>query len=387
MILSALYAAMVISAPHQKGDNYMATFTQIETTIKRMYYAADTREKEMNDILSEFGPKAKGAKTRAEFTEAVNQMVHKFGDSHFDFDTPSEQAYYSLDGLTRGESAASMPHIGAWFSRKNAGWSAEMILEGEAAAGAGLKKGDIVLTVNGKPFSPVDSLKEFVGKTVDLGIMRSSEKQMLKVEVKEDRAMPLFVRASKQSAKVIQKDGKKYAYFHLWTMGNQDFKNALHAFVNSPRGMNTDGFILDIRDGFGGRPEGYGDPFFVPGMKLESSGRGIKMATYMGYDKPLAVLINRGSRSAKEVFAEMIKTSKRGTLIGETTAGNVLGSTPIRINDWSFLLMPIVDMTVDGRVLEGHGVTPEVSLTQEFDKNGNDLYIEKGIEVIKSKLK
>ena len=387
MILSALYAAMALSTPHQNGDNYMATFTQIETTIRRMFYAGDTREKEMNSILTEFGPRAKAAKTRAEFTAVVNEMVHKFGDSHFDFDTPSEQAYYSLDGLTRGESAAVMPHIGAWFSRKNAGWVADMILEGEAAAAAGLKKGDVVLTVNGKPFTPVDSLKEFVGKTVDLAIVRGADKQTLKIEVKEDRAMPLFVRASKQSAKVIQKDGKKYAFFHLWTMGNQEFKTALHTFINSPRGMNTDGFILDIRDGFGGRPEGYADPFFVPGMKLESKSRNVTLVSHMGYDKPLAVLINKGSRSAKEVFAELIKTSKRGTLVGDTTAGNVLGSTPIRINDWSFLLIPIVDMTVDGKVLEGHGVTPDVSLTQEFDKDGNDLFIQKGIEVIQSKLK
>jgi carboxyl-terminal processing protease len=85
------------------------------------------------------------------------------------------------------------------------------------------------------------------------------------------------------------------------------------------------------------------------------------------------VLINGGSRSAKEILSYAFKKSRRGFLIGQTTAGNVLGTFPKRINDWSFIEIPQVDVTVQGTRLENHGVEPDFSLPSELDADGKDL--------------
>ena len=146
--------------------------------------------------------------------------------------------------------------------------------------------------------------------------------------------------------------------------------------------MQTDAFILDIRDGFGGRPERFFDTFFLPGSKIEwSRGGGTPTTQYFGYAKPVIVLVNEGSRSAKEVAAHLFKSSKRGTLVGKTTAGHVLGTSPMRVNDWSILEVPMVSLKVDGIDLEGHGVSPDIEVAPEFDGDGTDRILAKGIEI------
>jgi carboxyl-terminal processing protease len=142
--------------------------------------------------------------------------------------------------------------------------------------------------------------------------------------------------------------------------------------------------ILDIRDGFGGRPEGYGDPFFRPEANLDwvYGAGGANMKELFGYGRPLVVLINGGSRSAKEVFSAIIKKSKRAKLVGQTTAGNVLGTFPMRVADWAYLEIPMVDVKIDGKRLEGSGVEPDIRVEPEFDATGTDRVLEEGLKLL-----
>jgi carboxyl-terminal processing protease len=132
----------------------------------------------------------------------------------------------------------------------------------------------------------------------------------------------------------------------------------MHDALKGPL-KNTDALILDLRDGFGGRPYGFAEPF------LRRSER-----------RPLAVLINGGTRSAKEVLAHEFKKKGRGTLIGSTTAGHVLGTWPIRIADWAYLEIPMTEVKLDGVRLEGRGVDPDVEVPRESDASGRDLILE-----------
>jgi carboxyl-terminal processing protease len=147
----------------------------------------------------------------------------------------------------------------------------------------------------------------------------------------------------------------------------------------------TDACILDLRDGFGGRPEGFADPFFRPEAKLEWKSPQLSYTELFGYQKPLVVLINGGSRSAKEVLSHILKTSKRATLIGSTTAGNVLGTFPLPISDWAYLEIPMVDVITDGIRLEGKGVAPDIAVDQEFTAEGKDLYLQRAVEFLTQK--
>jgi carboxyl-terminal processing protease len=368
----------------QQGDDFAKVWSQTEASIRSRYYDRVERKAEMDSLLGKYGPLASRAKDRNEFRDTVVRMIEEFGDSHFDFLTASDQGFYSLGELVPGGKARPMPHIGAWFTRSRDGYRVQMVLEGMAAMSAGLLPGDVVETVDGKPFSPVDSIRPLVGKEAKFVVRRGTESNEVTMPVKESEGMAMFLEATRNSGRIIERDGRKYGYFHLWTMAKEDFKAALSSFVYG-RAMQTDGFILDIRDGFGGRPEGFADPFFRPAAKLEWEMNGTRIPQYFGYDKPLAVIINSGSRSAKEVLAFILKKSKRAVLVGEPTGGNVLGTSPLMLGDWAVVEIPMVDLYVDEVRLEGLGVEPDFMVLDKPGPDGKDPYIEKALEALAMK--
>lgn len=380
MPLTALLVATALLAPTSTAtDDFAAEWKRAEDAIRGRYYARVSRKSEMERYLGEAAAKARGAQSRAAFNEAMDAMIARFADSHFAFHTDQEQGYYMFDGLLRGDNSAPMPHVGAWFRpAARGGWEVRMVLDGEAAALAGLRRGDLVVTADGAPFAPIASLR---GKTrVELGIRRDGQDLRRTLEVKNDPALALFLRASRQSGRVIEANGKRIGYFRLWTMGTDGFRQALASAVNGPL-AETDAFILDLRDGFGGRPEGFADAFFRPAAQLEWGGEGGRWTQQFGYAKPLFVLINDGSRSAKEVLALILQSSGRAKLVGTRTAGAVLGTSPYRLNAWSFLEIPMVELKVNGRVLEDNGVVPDVEVAEGVLPDGRDRVLARALDL------
>ena len=349
--------------------------------ISTRYYNRVGRKEEMEKLFAKYSKPASEAKSKTEFSDTVNAMIHDFGDSHFHFLTTEDQGYYTFKSLM-DSNLPDAPHVGAWFKKTSDGYTVQMVLNGMPAETADIRKGDLIVSVDNKPFSPIGSLRELIGKKTKITIKRKGQTLEKEVDVRGAKGMNLFLEATRNSIKVIEYEGKKIGYIHLWTMANDEFRNALSSAVYG-RLKDTDGFILDIRDGFGGRPEGFGDPFFRPESNLEwkfSPSSGNKQL--FGYGRPLVVLINEGSRSAKEVFSHIIKKSKRGVLVGTTTAGHVLGTTPISLEDWAMIEIPIVDVIADGVRLEGKGVSPDIEVKPEYDENGKDLQLAKALEVV-----
>lgn len=358
--------------------NAAQAWTRTRSAIAARYYARETQKDKMERLLGKYEGQAKAAKTEGEFRDIVNRMIGEFGDSHFEFMTKDDQGFYMMRNLLN-ENAEPMPHIGVWFKKVNGQWTAQMVLNDMPAARAGIRKGDVFKAIDGKPFSPVASLGGFVDKTAKITIARNGQEMTKDVEVQSTKPVDMFLRASQRSVKVIEHGEKRYGYMHMWTLvPRQDHKDAILNAVT--RNMNTDGFILDLRDGFGGRPEGMADVFYTPGSVVQYGTGNINITSKFGYDKPLVVLINEGSRSAKEVLSHILQSTKRATLIGKTTAGHVLGTSPMLIDDWAVLEIPMVNVIVDGVKLEGVGVAPDVKVDPEYDAEGKDLVIQKALE-------
>ncbi len=370
-------------AAHAEID-FSNAWDKVAAIIRRSYYARESRKSEMEKRLGTYGPIASKASSKGEFRDIVDRMIAEFKDSHFELLTDEDQGYYMFEGLSKRE-PASMPEIGAWFRHGADGYTVQMVLNGTAAEKAGLRKGDMIVSGDGKPFSPVECLRPDVGKKVSLVIRRNGSEMIKEIAVESKPALELFLDATRDSASVIEQNGKKIGYVHLWTQASDDFRNVLAGLVYG-RFKDTDGMILDLRDGFGGRPEGYGDPFFRPDVQLEWKYTNSSTKQLFGYQRPLVVLINGGSRSAKEVLSYLFKKSHRAVLVGSNTAGNVLGTTPQRIADWAFIEIPIVEVFADGIRLEGRGVAPDMAEPMEFDDKGNDLYLTRALKVLSERL-
>lgn len=373
MVSSTLLALALL----QSADDFSQAWDRTSRAIESRYYARTTRGDELKKRLGEAAPKARAAKSRDEFSAVVNEMIDGFGDSHFDFFTEEDQGYYAMDNLVGGKK--ELAQIGAWFRPGKEGYTVHMVMNGSPAEAAGLVKGDLIVSVDSKPMRPVMSFKD--KPKVKLAWKRGAKTFEKDVETRSSLATDMFLTASRESARVIEHGGKRIGYFRLWTMANENFRDALSSAVYGKL-KDTDAFVLDLRDGFGGRPEGHLDPFFRPDVTLEwkyGPGPGMKQA--FGYGKPLIVLINEGSRSAKEVAAYVLKKSKRATLVGRTTAGHVLGTSPMRLNEWAMLEIPMVEVMTDGTRLEGKGVAPDVEVPLEYDDDGRDLFLAKALEI------
>ncbi len=80
------------------------------------------------------------------------------------------------------------------------------------------------------------------------------------------------------------------------------------------------------------------------------------------FDGTVYLLTDRGTGSASEPLAHLLKTTGRATLIGENTAGAMLSAPPHAVGDGWMLVYPEADYyTADGKRLEGPGVAPHVA--------------------------
>ena len=337
-------------------EDLAPVWSKVATEIRARYYARSTRGGEMERLLAKTAPLAKAAPTRRAFEDAVNAMIAEFGDSHFELFTDEDQGYYLMDGLVLHDKAATMPQVGAWFRRAPDGYTVQMVLDGGAAERAGLRVGDLVTRVDGKPFSPVSGLKDDVGKTATLVFLREGKPQEVRVDVTRTTALRMFLDATVASRRTVARDGKRIVVLHLWTQAATEFERALNDALALAK--QADGFVLDLRGGFGGYVGGFDS------------------ALAKGYTGPLALVVDHGSRSAKEILSFETQRAGRAEIVGERTAGAVLGANPIRLNAWAYLEVPVVEVPSDGVRLEGRGVVPDVPVPPDKDS------VERAVELL-----
>lgn len=77
-------------------------------------------------------------------------------------------------------------------------------------------------------------------------------------------------------------------------------------------------------------------------------------------------------------MAYYFKTTQRGLLIGERTAGFVAGGSYKRVSDESMLLYCTGMLVVDGERLEGVGVEPDIGVPFDIRfAGGEDIQLER----------
>jgi carboxyl-terminal processing protease len=81
------------------------------------------------------------------------------------------------------------------------------------------------------------------------------------------------------------------------------------------------------------------------------------------YTGPLAILTGGGTGSAAEIFAHVMQQHGRAVIVGRRTAGAVIVSRTYPLPGGGRLQVPVEDYRgVDGRRLEGRGVTPDITV-------------------------
>lgn len=308
---------------------------------------------------------------------ALNPFLTSLSISHTSFLTDQDLDFWFLKSLfdAKDVDQPHFFHLGCQMKNLGSGWWVRAVPEGSPGAKAGLKRGDIVTQFEGRTFHPIKSFAQWSKKKSGRLVWRRNQFMMSAlVTPMSQNIHRTLVTASIQSQKVIQLEGRRIGYFHLWSGTHTEFLSALKSAVQH-FAHQTDGMILDLRDGYGGAWWDYLDPFFPSRKNMFQATRvsrnGQKEDLSPGerlpgifYEKPLVILINEGVRSGKESLAFEFQKSKRATLVGTRTAGAfVAGRAYFSDEQVPYILfLSVQGMELDGKVLEGRGVPADIEV-------------------------
>ena len=241
-------------------------------------------------------------------------------------------------------------------------------LDQSPAAKAGIKTGDIILAVNGKPTDGM-SLVEVVlnvrgpaGTSVTLTILHEGDTVPVDIEI---------VRTQIESPSVNWEMKGDIAYIRIFQFGertNDEFNSALQSIDLK----NTAGIILDLRSNPGGLVPVVVDVashFIKEGVVLtlvNNKGERTSESVHPNgvfTDLPMVVLVDQYSASGSEVLTGALRDHKRATIAGTKTFGKGSYDIDIPLQDGSDIYLTVGRwLTPDGQLIEGQGIEPDYVL-------------------------
>lgn len=219
------------------------------------------------------------------------------------------------------------------------------VIPGGPAERAGILAGDRVVTVDDSLFvgKSINNEKVFKklrgakGTKIILGIVRRTEKEVLKFTLKRDDIPVNTVNAAH-----IVSDG--IGYVNISSFGQNTYSETMTALAKVKK-QGAKSVIIDLRGNAGGYLDAAVNilnEFLKRGdLIVYIQGRAYKRTDFNAngtgsfQDMKVAVLIDEFSGSASEIFAGAIQDNDRGLVIGRRSFGKGLVQQPYRFSDGS----------------------------------------------------
>lgn len=392
----------VLSTEPASTDTHLAVFDEAWQTVQAHFYDPTMRGLDWQALRERYRPLAAAAPSEEARSAVINRLLSELGASHTRHYTPSEPAYYQLLDIFSRALRRQLPRqfpngevtyvgIGIWTRQHADKTFVAGVLDGLPAARAGVQVGDELIAADGAPYHPINAFAAKLGQEVLVQVRRTSDGPLQDIRVVPERISPneAFLKAMKESARLIDTDGVKIGYIRIWSYADRAYQRLLERLLSTGTLKDADALILDLRDGWGGAQPHYLDLFNAPSPTMVSVDRhGDRSIINFKWRKPVLMLINEGTRSGKEILAYGFKTYGLGELVGTRTAGAVLAARAFLLRDGSLLLVAVLDVLVDGQRLEGLGVTPTIDtpFTLEYAQ-GKDPQLERAVEILSRSLR
>ena len=240
------------------------------------------------------------------------------------------------------------------------------------AARAGLRSGDSIVAVDGKPLQPGENneapLRGKAGTTVVLTVIREGAPEPLKLGIVRET-----IRVQSVRSKLLEPG---YGYIRIAAFQADtasEFARKLVALQKQAGKPGLRGLVLDLRRNPGGllvSAVQIADDLLQKGGIVSTRGRlGISDTEFNATpgDKlkgaPLVVLVDAGSASAAEVLAGALRDNKRARIVGSRTFGKGSVQTLLPLdNGDSIKLTTARYYTPSGKSIQALGIVPDVVL-------------------------
>ena len=326
-------------------------------------------------------------KTKEDAYVAIETMLSSLNDPYTRFLDPKEfsEETQSIKGSLKG--------IGTQIGIRDGELVIIAPLEDSPAERAGLLADDRILEINGESTKGInidaaaDKIRGEKGTTVTLLIQRKGVPNKIysvvrdEIEVKSVSCKPPF---ETEIPNDIQ-------YIRLSSFISKNAAGEIESILNNS--SHVKGYIIDLRSNPGGLLTNaiyISDMLLRGGIIVSTVDRDSYKTTTRARiqqvtDKPIVVLINKGSASASEILSGALKDNHRATIVGEQSFGKGLVQEINRLPDEAGMNITIQRyLTPSGTDIHKKGITPDVvvELTQENAEAKNDVQLKKAIEIL-----
>ena len=170
-----------------------------------------------------------------------------------------------------------------------------------------------------------------------------------------------------------------YIDFRASQQGDPNYRSTtrdVSKLINALEEEGIDGLVIDLRNNGGGSLQEADmlTGLFIetgPTVQVKSARRRANVYAdtddSIAWDGPLAVMVNRLSASASEIFAGAIQDYGRGVIIGSQTFGKGTVQTLIPLNRGQLKLTAAKFYRVSGQSTQHQGILPDVAFPELFD--------------------
>jgi carboxyl-terminal processing protease len=258
--------------------------------------------------------------------------------------------------------------IGAYLHKTAKGLIITSVMPGTPAQKAGIKGGDTIVSVDGKPIAGLSSvesvalIKGKAGTQVRLGVLPGGKPPQKQIVVTRQR-----IEVPETTSRIINDKGAKVGYVYLSQFGEYATRDVTRD-VQSLTAKGAQWFILDLRyDGGGLVDQAVGvTNVFTQGVVTSTQGLHSPLHVYEAKKpivtaKPMVVLVNGDSASASEMVTGALKDHHRAEIIGTRTFGKGLEQTIVPLGNGAALKLTIaVYLTPNGTNINHKGILPNI---------------------------
>jgi carboxyl-terminal processing protease len=325
---------------------------------------------------------------------AIKGLVDSYGDSATTFLTPEETE--SFESSNEGK---YFEGIGAELGYEDGYIVIITPLDGSPAKEAGIRPGDIILSVDGEEINKGDNIYEVVekirgeaGTTVTLGILRDGDMEATEIDITRGE-----ITVPSMTVEFLDGD---IAYLDLARFTDATYLTWINNWEQTTNEIIDKGvkkMILDLRSNPGGYFDAaiYAADDFLSGEELisiqeDGRGRQEEFKSDKGgdlTDMEVIILVDAGSASASEILAGALKHHGVGQIVGEDTYGKGTAQSIEDFSDGSSLHVTVYKWLLpDGTwINRDNPIKPdiEVELTNEDFTEGEDPQLDKAIELLR----
>jgi carboxyl-terminal processing protease len=251
-------------------------------------------------------------------------------------------------------------------------------LDGSPAQRAGLRPGDVLISIDGMPLDGRDlgdavaRMRGRPGTHVALSVVRDGVEEPLSFDLLRDR-----IEVHSVSETLLERDFGYVRVTHFSDTTAPDLRRAVAALEHQ-NGRRLRGLVLDLRNNPGGVLDAavdVADAFLDRGVIVSGDGR-IRDAHFERHARRgdilegagMVVLVNTGSASASEIVAGALQDHNRATLIGMPTYGKGSVQTVMPLSGGRAIKLTTARYyTPSGASIHERGIRPDLLIEDRAD--------------------